>query len=185
MFLLRRPGEERVSRAFALGEGADFNYESGGATLERPPSWFFRNDTCVGLGQGERCWLRANEALRRWRVTRLDWCEFLSLTDEPEPGQTVVARVSHLGFWSLQTSRIVEVRCEPRLYSFNIRTLKRHDEQGEERFEVEWLPSGDVRFRIRSYSRPAHLAGWLALPYVRYLQRRFARDAVHTMQSLI
>lgn len=185
MFLLRRPGKRLVARAFHQGATAGFNYAAKRSTIEKPPSGFFRNDTSAMLGEGEECWMQAVEALRRWRATRLRWCEFLSLTGEPVRGDMVVARVKHLGFWSLQPSRIVDVYSEPRCYAFTIRTLPQHDEQGEERFEVEWLSSGQVRFRIRSYSRPAHLAGWLALSYVRYLQRRFARDAMHIMQSQI
>lgn len=184
MFLLRRPSDERVARSFDWGATAPFNYDPGSATLEHPPPGYFQNDTRVVLGAGERCWRHANEALRGWQVTRLVWCDFLSQQDEPRRGQTLVARITHMGFWSLQMSRIIDVQHEPRHYSFTIRTLKGHDKQGEERFELEWRPNGEVRFRICSYSRPAHLAGWLGLPYVRHLQRRFGRDAARRIQTL-
>ena len=178
------PDAALIASTLRNAQGAGFNYEAGAATIEQPPAGFFRNHTDVRLGQREACWRAASTSLRRWRMAQLGWCDFLSTSPEPEAGQVVIARVSHLGFWSLQPSRIIAVEQQDRYASFAIRTLKGHDECGEERFEVEWLPSGEVRFRVRSYSRPAHLAGWLALPYVRQLQRRFGRESAQVMQSL-
>ena len=180
MFLFSRPDAARVAREFALAAQAAFNFEAGDATIDRPPAAYFRNETSTILGHGEACW----RAARELRLTKLSWCEFLSEGAELGVGQVVMARVSHLGFWSLHPSRIVAVEREARRSSYTIRTLRRHDETGEEQFAVEWLASGEVRFAVRSYSRPAHLAGWLALPYVRHLQRRFGREAAHVMQSL-
>ncbi len=37
---------------------------------------------------------------------------------------------------------------------------------------------------FRNHTDAARLAGWLALPYVSQLQRRFGRESAHVMQSL-
>jgi uncharacterized protein (UPF0548 family) len=185
MFLWRKPDARRIATTLATAAGARFNYESGAGTLDAPPPAYFRNHTAVIVGEGEAVWRQAVAALSRWQVTRLGWCEFFSSTATPEAGQVVAACVSHLGFWSLQPSRILAVENDLRRYAFSIRTLAGHDEAGEEQFAVDWLPSGEVRFAIRSYSRPANLAGWLALPYARHLQRRFGREAARVMQTLV
>ena len=184
MLLFSKPTAALITSTFEAAQEAAFNYDAGMSTIDQPPAGFLRHHTEVRLGKGEACWRSASAWLRRWRITQLDWCEFLSQSAEPGAGQVVVARISHLGFWSLQPSRIIAVEQQARHASFTIRTLKGHDEAGEERFEVEWLPNGEVRFRVRSYSRPAHLASWIGLPYARHLQRRFGREAASIMQSL-
>ncbi len=185
MFLWRKPDARRIAKTLATAARAPFNHEPGAGTLDAPPRTYFRNHTSVTVGEGEQVWRQAVEALSGWKVTRLGWCEFFSSTATPEAGQVVAACVSHLGFWSLQPSRILAVENDLRRYAFSIRTLAGHDEAGEEQFAVDWLPSGEVRFAIRSYSRPANLAGWLALPYARHLQRRFGREAARVMQTLV
>ncbi len=177
MFFWRRPDLACLERVLAAAANAPFNYDA------RHVENYFRNETIVMLPAGS--FAKATTALRRWQVTNLGWCEFLSLDDEPQAGRVLAARASHLGFWSLHPSRIIGVEDQEQLYSFTIRTLEGHDECGEERFELQALPSGEVRFTIRSYSRPARLAGWLALPYVRHLQSRFGREAAHVMQTLM
>lgn len=183
MMLLRRPSPADVARVLEAAQRAAHNFAASGTTVDHPPWGFFRNDTSIVLGRDEDCWLRAVGLLKSWKVVQLGWCDFLSLAGEPAKENTVLARVKHLGFWSLNPSRIIAVEREGRRFSFTIRTLTGHAECGEERISVEWLPSGEVRFTIRSFSRPATLAGWLALPYVRHLQRRFGREAAHLMQT--
>lgn len=179
MFLWRQPNAAAIARVFERARHAEFNFDAEAVNR----AWFFHNQTVVQLGEGESCWQNAVRVLREWRGTRLGWCEFLS-RGEPEAGMVIMAKVRHFGFWSLQPSRIIAIDHTERSYGFTIRTLKSHDESGEERFQVDWLPSGEVRFAIRSYSRPANLAGWLALPYVRHLQRRFGRQVAHVMQTI-
>jgi uncharacterized protein (UPF0548 family) len=169
MLLLRRPGAARVAEVLEAARHAGFNYTRKGP--------FFQNETNVFLGRGDDCWLAAVGKFRCWKFVQLGWCDFLV------EGDVLAARVTHLGFWSLNPSRIVSAEREERQLSFTIRTLNGHEECGEERFTLEWLPSGEVRFTIRSYSRPASVAGWLALPYVRHLQRRFGREVAHFMQT--
>jgi uncharacterized protein (UPF0548 family) len=175
MWFLTRPSAARVAEVLESARRADFNYEVRGA--------FFRNETDILLGRGEDCWLTAVGRFRGWNFVHLGWCDFLSVAGEPEKGDVLAARVKHLGFWSLNPSRIIAVERETRRIGFTIRTLAGHAECGEEQIRVEWLPSGEVRFTIRSYSRPATIAGWLALPYVRHLQRRFGREVAHFMQT--
>ncbi|MBY0505221.1 MAG: DUF1990 domain-containing protein [Bryobacteraceae bacterium] len=176
MFFARQPDPATVERVRAAAR--DFNYDA-----RLGPRGFFRNRTEVVLGEGEAVWLAAVAALRSWRMGQLGWCDFLA-PGGPAVGQVVVARASHWGFWSLHPSRIIAVVQTVREYSFTIRTLQGHDERGEERFAVE-RTGDEVRYQVRSYSRPARWLGWVALPYVRYLQGRFGRESARMMSSIV
>ncbi len=178
MFLWRQPDAAAIAHLFATQVG--FNYEAGAATIQQPPAGFFRNETVVKI---EAPWASAVAAMSTWRMGQLGWCDFLT-PGAPAVGQVVIARARHFGFWSLHPSRIIEVVRTEQIFCFTIRTLKGHSECGEEQFSLERLTTGEVRFAIRSYSRPAVLAGWVALPYVRRLQRRFGRQAAQVMQRL-
>jgi uncharacterized protein (UPF0548 family) len=57
-----------------------------------------------------------------------------------------------------------------------------HVETGEERFTIEWHKSDDtVWYDILAFSRPRHVLARMGYPFVRRLQRRFARDSAAQM----
>jgi len=61
-----------------------------------------------------------------------------------------------------------------------------HVERGEERFLVEWDPTdGSVWYDILAFSRPRHPLVRASFPVARMLQKRFARDSMAVMKSII
>ncbi len=55
-------------------------------------------------------------------------------------------------------------------------------EQGEERFTVEWRADDDsVWYELFAFARPNGLLANLGYPFVRLVQKRFARDSYHAM----
>ncbi len=63
----------------------------------------------IRLGEGEEVFARAVKAIRQWKMFDMPWIQ-LCWPDAPiEEGATVAVLVSHLGFWSLNASRIVYV----------------------------------------------------------------------------
>ena len=90
-----------------------------------------------------------------------------------------------LGLWWVNACRIVylvDEQAPVSRFGFAYGTLPEHAESGEERFTVEWHEDDDtVWYDILAFSRPHQLLARLAYPYVRRLQKRFARDSAAAM----
>jgi uncharacterized protein (UPF0548 family) len=76
-----------------------------------------------------------------------------------------------------------------RIWGWNYRTLQGHFEMGQMEYEVwKWLDSGEVEFRIRRYSRPAHVRNPLVRLgfriFGRHKQVEFAKRACRRMACL-
>jgi uncharacterized protein (UPF0548 family) len=99
----------------------------------------------------------------------------------------VVARM--VGLWWLKAARVVYVVDEPgpiRRFGFAYGTLPDHAETGEERFLVEWdQASGQVWCDILAFSRPRLLLTRLGYPYVRRVQKRFAKESAAAMLRVV
>ena len=66
--------------------------------------------------------------------------------------------------------------------AFAYGTLPGHVERGEERFQVSFNPaSGEVKYEISAFSRPAVLLSKLGYPFVRRLQERFAESSAQAL----
>jgi uncharacterized protein (UPF0548 family) len=103
-----------------------------------------------------------------------------------EPG-VVVAQGAGLGpVQVVAPCRVVYTVDEPGRRGFGYGTLPGHPEHGEEGFLVELGPDGDVRFRLRSFSRPARLGplSRLALPVDKAVQRAIVVRYVHALRAL-
>jgi uncharacterized protein (UPF0548 family) len=91
--------------------------------------------------------------------------------------------VSHLGFWSINLSKIVFVE-NPSCFAYG--TLDEHAESGEEKFTVRWDQSDDsVWYEILAFSKPRHSLARIAYPISRLLQKRFARDSMAQIERRI
>jgi uncharacterized protein (UPF0548 family) len=115
----------------------------------------------------------------------IGWVE-LFWPDAPiENGSVVAVLASHLGFYSLNACRIVNVIDEDgpvRRYGFIYGTLPDHAELGEERFTVEWRKEDEsVWYDILAFSRPNQLLSKVGYPIARLLQKRFANDSMAAM----
>jgi uncharacterized protein (UPF0548 family) len=98
----------------------------------------------------------------------------------------VAVVVRHLGFWSVNISRLIYVIAEPSRYGFAYGTLACHAEEGEERFLVAHDPNTDeVWYDLFAFSRPKHALARIGYPISRYLQKRFARESLAAMKRAL
>ena len=60
-----------------------------------------------------------------------------------------------------------------------------HALAGEERFLVERLDDDSVWYDLYSFSTPRHWAARYGYPFLRRLQKRFARDSMKAMANAV
>jgi uncharacterized protein (UPF0548 family) len=182
MFLLHRPNDARIKEFLEMQAADAFSYREVGATRGRPPSGYNVDRNGVILGYGENDFARAKAAVRKWKMFDVPGM-YLYPSDTPiEVGRTVAPVASHLGFYSLNSCRIVYVIDEPDEFGFAYGTLSEHAEIGEERFLVDFdRESGTVWYDIYAFSRPGHVLVKLGYPYSRYKQKQFAAASKKAM----
>lgn len=112
----------------------------------------------------------------------LGWVELVDPKAPIEAGTTVAVLVRSLGLWSLNAARIVYVVDERDRFGFAYGTLPDHAESGEELFLVTRDAGGTVTYELRADSRPHQWPARLGYPWVRRLQKRFARCSLQAMQ---
>jgi uncharacterized protein (UPF0548 family) len=189
MFLLRRPGTEKIS-AFLKGRDADtFSYQFVAATCENsPPVGYNVDHNRQLLGHGREHFEKAKNAIRGWKMFQVPGLTLFHPDTPIEPGRNVALLAHHLGIWSLNSCRIVYVIDEQDRFGFAYGTLTEHVEIGEERFTVEFHPgTEEVWYDIYAFSRPGHILVKLGYPYSRYKQSQFAvgskRAMIHAIES--
>ena len=186
MFLLGKPSKPEIERFVESQRNLPFSYAEVGATEnDAPPKGYVVDRYRVKLGEGEEAYGRARNALRSWRQFDLGWVSLQPVGAPIEVGTTVAVLASHIGFWSLNSARIiylVEEGGDVERFGFAYGTLPGHAERGEERFLVEHdRRSGAVSYDVFAFSRPNQPLAWLGYPFARALQRRFARDSKGAM----
>jgi uncharacterized protein (UPF0548 family) len=196
MFYLRPPADSVIERFLAGQRALPFSYEQVEATRvgDSPPAGYNRDHNRVMLGSGRQTFLRACEAVRRWKMFNLGWVKLLWPTIAVEPGNVVGVLASTCGLLTLNACRIVyTIDDSPEVtdfatarYGFAYGTLPGHLERGEERFSVEWRRpdrGGDdsVWYDILAISRPRHPLAIAGYPLARVFQKRFARDSKQAM----
>ncbi|MDP8952328.1 MAG: DUF1990 domain-containing protein [Actinomycetota bacterium] len=185
MFLFKKPSKTEIERFASSQRDLPFSYGEVGATRGEAPRGYVVDRYRVKLGEGEEAYDRAKDALRSWRQFDLGWVSLHPGGAPLEVGTTIAVLASHAGFWSLNSARIihlVEERDTVERFGFAYGTLPGHAEHGEERFLVEWSHEDDsVFYDVFAFSRPSHLVAYLGYPFVRALQRRFARHSKRAM----
>jgi uncharacterized protein (UPF0548 family) len=189
MFSLTKPSLTRVREVIAAHSDVRFSYPEVGATRTNPPSGYTLDHNRVQLGFGENTFAGAVAAIRAWKQFDLGWVQ-AAPDDTPIKVDAAVAVVArHMGFWSLNVSRIVYVMEEQgavEKFGFAYGTLKSHVERGEERFTVEWNRADDsVWYDILAFSRPNLRLIKLGKPYARWLQKRFAKESLKRMLAVV
>jgi len=185
LFLLRRPGPDRIHRFLAAQRDRTFSYPEVGASRTGAPEGYTVDHNRVRLGAGREAFDLAGKAVRSWTMFDLGWVEIHPARRAIEAGTVVAVLIHHFGFWSLNACRIVytvEETGAVERFGFAYGTLSDHGERGEERFTVEWRHEDDsVWYDIYAFSRPSSPLAWLGYPLTRRLQKRFATDSKAAM----
>jgi len=185
MLLFRQPTAHQIRNFLNDQSVLHFSYAEVGATEKKRISGYNNDRYRTQLGAGQECWERACKALRDWKMFSLEWVQLCWPFARLRPYEMVAVLASHYGFRSLNAARIVYVIDEPRRFGFAYGTMPDHLEQGEERFQVEWLEDDTVWYEIFSFSRPRHWLAWLAYPLSRAAQKRFADDSMEAMEAAV
>ena len=194
MLLLTKPTRAQLDAAIASQRDRDFAYAEVGATRDggRPAGYTIDHNR-VALGHGAATYERARVALTRWTMFDFGWSTIHPARAPIVRGTTVAALFHHLGFWSINVSRIVYTLDDTgdetdgvSRFGFAYGTLPEHAEIGEERFSVQWDRRDDrVWYDLYAFSRPGHPLARLGAPLARMLQRRFVRDSKRAMTRAV
>jgi uncharacterized protein (UPF0548 family) len=189
MLLLRKPSPSTIRDFLATQAKLDLTYSAVGSSAAEPPPGYVVDRTRISLGNGEDVFAAAKAALERWEHFRLGWVETCPPDTPIKVGNVVGVLARNLGIWWLNACRIVYVVDEDgplKRFGFAYGTLPDHAESGEERFLVEWdRATGSVCYDIIAFSRPRHILARLGYPWVRHVQKRFARDSAAAMARAV
>jgi uncharacterized protein (UPF0548 family) len=188
MFCLSRPTRQSIIEFISTQANQTFSYAEVGFSRQQAPSGYTIDHNRINLGHGSDTFQRAKSAIQQWKMFGTSWVRLCWPETPIEPGATVAVLISHLGFWSMNASRIVyviEEQGQIEKYGFAYGTLDDHGEIGEERFTVEFNQDDQtVWFDLYAFSRP-RIAARLAYPFSRMLQKRFARDSKAAMYRTV
>jgi uncharacterized protein (UPF0548 family) len=152
-------------------EQAEVTYpEQGETRSERLPIGYHHDRRELGLGQGDRAWERACDAIRRWEAHRSSGFVITPAGVAIEAGATVVASRPVGPIILAIPCRIIYRTDEPNEFGFAYGTLPGHPERGEEAFHVRRGPDGSVTAQIVAFSRPDDLLTRIAAPVARRIQ---------------
>jgi uncharacterized protein (UPF0548 family) len=188
MFLIRKPTAHILADIRDSNRDMPLSYNEVGGSRGKPPSGYVVDRNRVRLGSGRATFERARQALKSWRMLQLGWVEPCWPDARLREGELVGTLARACGLWVVNVCRIVYVKETASEvgdeFSFAYGTLKGHVERGEERFRVEWQHADDsVWYEIVAFSKPGIWLSKVGYPYVRYQQRRFARNSLQVMQN--
>ena len=185
MFFIRKPSTATIQQFLTSQRDLPFSYPEVGATKTGAPAGYNIDHHRVQLGEGEACYQRAVAALRSWKHFEIGWVRIATADTPPSEGTIAVVEAKAFGLWSLNACRVIYLENEDTglkaLFGFAYGTLPDHAERGEERFRVEWQVDDSVWYDIYAFSRPQQRLVQVGFPYVRRLQKRFARDSMAAM----
>ncbi len=183
MFHLTRPSDTEIADFHNAALAKPFSYPELGATIaEKAPPGYRIDRNRIEIGVGSDVLAAAKEAVRNWKMFDVGWIELFDTHTPIAKGETATLLISHLGFYSLNSARIVYTIDEPLRFGFAYGTLTCHGEIGEERFAVSLDErTNTVSYDIFAMSRPGHILARLGYPITRYLQKCFGRDSLRAM----
>ncbi len=188
VLLLRQPTPKTIQRFVEQQTQLDLTYSGVGDTARTPPSGYTVDHTRVRLGRGEAAFAAACSALENWQQFQLTWLTAWPATTPIREGSVIALAARSLGCWWLNACRIVYVideGWERKRFGFAYGTLPAHAGSGEERFMIEMDDEGTVWYDILAFSRPQGPLSHMGYPYLRHVQKRFARDSAEAMQSAV
>jgi uncharacterized protein (UPF0548 family) len=185
MFFIRRPSREAIDRFVRDSQELPLSYGPIGIVNGEAPCRDL-DEAIVTIGRGRTDFDRARAALMAWKQFDIGWVETFPRHAPIEVGTVVAVLVQHLGFWSLNGSRVLYNVGGDGRFGFAYGTLTNHAESGEELFDVFLdSKSDEVRYRIRATSKPQAALARIGQPIVRALQARFRRDSAAVMKRAI
>jgi uncharacterized protein (UPF0548 family) len=188
MFLTRRPSRETIDRFLLDSQDLPLSYGPIGIVRAETTRQRLDEET-VAIGRGQADFERARAALMAWKQFEIGWVETFPRHAPVAVGTVVAVLIRHLGFWSLNGSRVlysVGGLDGVARFGFAYGTLTNHAEAGEELFEVFIDPRTDeVMYRIRAISWAHATLARIGQPIVRVLQARFRRDSAAAMKRAL
>lgn len=193
MIRLWRPSEREIADTLRAAD-APFSYPEVGATAPAAPP--LREALGRGydvdryeavIGTGRPAFDRARAALAEWRHFAIPWLE-LHGAPRAETGAVVATLVRAAGVWLLNPCRVVyaDLASDADWACFAYGTLRGHAIRGEERFRISFdSASGEVRYEIVAFSRPAIALARLGRPLGRRLQRRFVASSQAALRDAV
>jgi len=189
MFTLTEPSEAQIENFLAEQKDLPFSYKEVGASKDLIPENYPINHHRIQLGSGAAVFARAKNALQSWEMYKLEWTRLYPPNTPIVVGEVVVVVVNHHFCWSMNPCRIIYVLDESgtiERFGFAFGTLPGHSEEGEERFTVEWRHDDDtIWYELLAFARPHHVLAKIGSPFVRFMQRKFAKDSQRAMLKAI
>lgn len=160
----------------------ELTYDRPGATRDSTlPAGYDHLELDEPIGTGRAAFDRAVEGLLTWRMHQRAGLRLVSVTAErAAPGVVVIVRAGPMRI----PCRVVYTVDEPDHRGFGYGSLPGHPIRGEEAFTVHLTADGEVRARIRAFSRPAGLLPRLGGPLMPVVQRLAARRYVGALRAL-
>jgi len=190
MFLARFPSPQIIERFLRESQDLPLSYGPIGIVRDESGRRPGLDETTAAIGRGRADFERARAALIAWKQFNVGWVQTFPRDAPVAVGTVVAVLIRHLGFWSLNGSRILycvggpDREGEDTRFGFAYGTLTNHAEAGEELFEVFIDPeTDDVIYRIRASSRPQATIARIGQPVVRLLQARFRRHSAAAMTN--
>ena len=187
MIFFRKPSPSRIQQFLDDQATLEFTYANVGATAHTPPPGFVVDHRVIKLGKGLAVFEAARKAIQLWQQFQLGWVEPANNQQPILKGEVVGVLARSMGLWWLNACRIVYVVNEqlPHRFGFAYGTLPGHAECGEERFLIELDEAQQVSFEILAFSRPQFILARLGYPYVRHIQKTFAKHATERLKQCV
>jgi uncharacterized protein (UPF0548 family) len=171
-------------------KGVPFSYaEVGSSRHANLPIGYNIDKYRIKLGAGRSHFVAAKGALQRWEMFHIEWLRIFPERAEIRQASEVAVVVAHLGFYSINLSRIVylvDSEGPTSTFGFAYGTLLEHAETGEEQFTVSWNRSDDsVWYKIVAFSKPRAVLARLGYPFSRRMQRKFGRVSLAAMMKAV
>jgi uncharacterized protein (UPF0548 family) len=164
---------------------ASLTYREVGATqAESMPLDYGQVHRDVSLGSGPEVFDRAAAALFGWRMHEEAGLAIMHSGGTPAPGIIVILRAGWKPLCLTIPCRVVYTVEETDRRGFAYGTLPGHPETGEEAFMVVMTRAGEVRFRVRAFSRPASLIARAGGPLSHLIQQYVTDRYVSALRRL-
>jgi uncharacterized protein (UPF0548 family) len=148
------------------------------------PAGYRHVDRDVSIGSGRAAFERAVDGLLGGGMHRGAGLAVAASAERAAPGVLVVLRAGWAPLDLVIPCRVVYPVDTTDGQGFAYGTLPGHPERGEEAFTVRLMPDGEVRMRIRAFSRPASFLARAGGPLTRVVQDYVTNRYVHALRRI-